>query len=78
MKFYFLSLNDYFYILEYSYTSSKHFECKNKPFFMDSFTLLPSKVKIWKCPSYFSGFFMTVEWHLWKRDAEGGAQTVLW
>ena len=31
---------------------------------MNSLTLLPSKVKIWKCPSYFSRFFITLEWHL--------------
>ena len=31
---------------------------------MNSFTLLPSKVKIRKCHSYFSGFFITLEWHL--------------
>ena len=31
---------------------------------MNSFTLLVSKVKIRKCPSYFSGFFITLEWHL--------------
>ena len=31
---------------------------------MISFTLLPSKVKIRKCPSYFSGFVITLEWHL--------------
>ena len=32
---------------------------------MNSFTLLPSKLKIRKCLSYFSGFFITIEWHLW-------------
>ena len=32
---------------------------------MNSFTLLSSKVKFRKCPSYFSGFFITLEWHLW-------------
>ena len=32
---------------------------------MNSFSLLPSKVKIRKCSSYFSGFFITLEWHLW-------------
>ena len=31
---------------------------------MNSFTLFPLKVKIRKCPSYFSGFFITLEWHL--------------
>ena len=33
---------------------------------MNSFTLLPKKVKIRKCPSYLSGFFITLEWYLWK------------
>ena len=32
---------------------------------MNNFTLLPPNVKIRKCPSYFSGFFITLEWHLW-------------
>ena len=31
---------------------------------MNSFTLLPSQCKIRKCPSYFSGLFITLEWHL--------------
>ena len=31
---------------------------------MNSFSLLASKVKIRKCPSYFSGFFTSPEWHL--------------
>ena len=31
---------------------------------MNNLTLLPLKVKIRKCPSYFSGFFITLEWHL--------------
>ena len=30
---------------------------------MNSFTRLPSKVKIRKCTPYFSGFFITLEWH---------------
>ena len=31
---------------------------------MDNFTLLPPKVKIWKIPSHFNGFFISPEWHL--------------
>ena len=31
---------------------------------MHSFTLLPSKVEIQKRPSLFSGFFITLGWHL--------------
>ena len=31
---------------------------------MNTFILLPSKVKIRKCPSYFPGFFIILEWHL--------------
>ena len=44
---------------------------------MNKSTLLPSKVKIRKCPSYFSGFFITLEWHLcvWYRWYKG-QQTV--
>ena len=33
---------------------------------MNNFTLLPPKIKIRKCPSYFSGFSITLEWHLCK------------
>ena len=36
---------------------------------MNRFTLLPlknDKMKIWKCPSYFSGFLISPEWHLCK------------
>ena len=31
---------------------------------MNSITILPLKVKIRKCHSYFSGFFIILEWHL--------------
>ena len=31
---------------------------------MNSFIILPLKLKIRKCPSYFSGFFISPEWHL--------------
>ena len=46
------------------------FGMHTKYFFMNSFTLLPSKVKIWKYPFYVSGFVITLEWHLWVAEAE--------
>ena len=32
---------------------------------MNSFTLILENMEIRKCPSYFSGFFISSEWHPW-------------
>ena len=32
-------------------------------FLMNSFTLILENMKIRNCPSYFSGFFISSEWH---------------
>ena len=37
---------------------------QKSPSLIDILTLLPAKVEIRKFPSYFSGFFISPEWHL--------------